>query len=106
MRDAVIVEALRTPIARGKLGKGELSGFHAAQLLGRVQRGLVERAGIVPKDVERGGNVMTGPGFSLPPDFPWDEPMSQFIAVERIVRSSGIKREQADELALRSQPLP
>ena len=41
MREAVIVEALRTPIARGKMGKGELSGFHAAQLLGRVQRGLV-----------------------------------------------------------------
>ena len=50
---AVIVEALRTPIARGKIGKGELSGFHAAQLLGRLQTALVERAGIAPKDVEQ-----------------------------------------------------
>jgi acetyl-CoA C-acetyltransferase len=180
MREAVIVEALRTPIARGKLGKGELSGFHAAQLLGRVQRGLVERAGIEPKDVEQifggcvtqageqsnnitrhawlganksdystagttvdvqcgsgqqannlvsalikagsidcgiacgielmshvglGANVMNGPGFFLPPDFPWDEPMSQFIAVERIASQRGIKREQADAFALRSQRL-
>jgi acetyl-CoA C-acetyltransferase len=180
MREAVIVEALRTPIGRGKMGKGELSGFHAAQLLGRVQRGLVERAGIQPKDVEQifggcvtqageqsnniarhawlgvnkgdystagttldvqcgsgqqannlvsalikagsidcgiacgielmshvglGANVMNGPGFFLPPDFPWDEPMSQFIAVERIASGRGIKREQADELALRSQRL-
>ena len=53
MRDAVIVEALRSPIARGKLGKGELSGLHAAQLLGRVQRGLLERTGLQPKDVEQ-----------------------------------------------------
>jgi acetyl-CoA C-acetyltransferase len=178
MREAVIVEALRTPIARGKMGKGELSGFHAAQLLGRLQRGLVERAGIEPKDVEQifggcvtqageqsnnitrhawlgvndsdystagttvdvqcgsgqqannlvnalvkggtidcgiacgielmshvglGMNVMNGPGFFLPPDFPWDEPMSQFEAVERIASGRGIKREQADEFALRSQ---
>jgi len=27
MAEAVIVEAQRTPIARGKMGKGELSGF-------------------------------------------------------------------------------
>ena len=53
MREAVIVEALRTPIARGKMGKGDLSGFHAAQLLGRLQKGLVERAGLEPKDVEQ-----------------------------------------------------
>ena len=53
MREAVIVEALRTPIARGKLGKGELSGFHADQLLAKIQDGVVERAGIDPKDVEQ-----------------------------------------------------
>src|SRR5262245_38365589 len=180
MREAVIVEALRTPIARGEIGKGELSGLHAAQLLGRLQHGLVEGAGIAPKDVEQifggcvtqageqsnnitrhawlgvtksdystagttvdvqcgsgqqannlvsalikagsidcgiacgielmshvglGANVMNGPGFFLPPDFPWDEPMSQFIAVERIASQRGIDRKQADELALRSQRL-
>src|SRR5512145_1698948 len=180
MAGAVIVEALRTPIARGKVGKGELSGFHAAQLLGQLQRGVVERAGIEPKDVEQifggcvtqageqsnnitrhawlgvnasdystagttvdvqcgsgqqannlvsaliktgsidcgiacgielmshvglGANVINGPGFFLPPEFPWDEPMSQFIAVERIASGRGIKREQVDEFALRSQRL-
>src|SRR5262245_3050863 len=178
MREAVIVEALRTPIARGKLGRGDLSGLHAAQLLGRLQRGLVERAGIEPRDVEQifggcvtqageqsnnitrhawlgvtkgdystagttvdvqcgsgqqannlvnalikagsidcgiacgielmshvglGANVMNGPGFFLPPDFPWDEPMSQFIAVERIASQRGIGRGDADAFALRSQ---
>ena len=178
MTNAVIVEALRTPIARGKMGKGDLSGFHAAQLLGQLQMGLVEKAGITPKDVEQifggcvtqageqsnnitrhawlgassddystagttldvqcgsgqqannvvnalvkggsievgiacgielmshvglGMNVMNGPGFFLPPNFPWEEPMSQFEAVERIAEKRGITRDDADAFALRSQ---
>src|SRR5690554_3417667 len=53
MREAVIVEALRTPIARGKMGKGDLSGLHAVQLLAKVQMGLCEKAGIDPGDVEQ-----------------------------------------------------
>jgi len=180
MADAVIVEALRTPIARGKLGKGELSGFHAAQLLGLVQRAVVLRAGIAPGEVEQifggcvtqageqsnnitrhawlgavtsdhstagttidvqcgsgqqannlvsalikggtidcgiacgielmshvglGANVINGPGFFIPPSFAWDEPLSQFIAVERIAKKWGITRDDADAFALRSQEL-
>jgi len=46
----VIVEAVRTPI--GKRG-GWLSGLHAAELLGLAQRGLVERAGIDPAEIEQ-----------------------------------------------------
>jgi acetyl-CoA C-acetyltransferase len=53
MREAVIVEALRSPIARGKMGKGELSGFHPATLLAKLQDGVVEKAGIDPADVEQ-----------------------------------------------------
>jgi acetyl-CoA C-acetyltransferase len=53
MRESVIVEALRTPIGRGKMGRGDLSGFHAAELLGRVQTSLVAKAGIDPGDVEQ-----------------------------------------------------
>ena len=53
MREAVIVEALRTPIARGKMGRGELSGLHAATLLAKVQFGLVEKAGLDPREVEQ-----------------------------------------------------
>ena len=53
MREAVIVEALRTPIARGKMGRGGLSGIHPANLLGTVQQAVVERAGIDPADVEQ-----------------------------------------------------
>ena len=53
MPEAVIVEALRTPIARGKMGRGELSGIHPAKLLGTIQRAVVERAGIAPTEVEQ-----------------------------------------------------
>jgi acetyl-CoA C-acetyltransferase len=180
MREAVIVEALRTPIARGKLGRGDLSGFHAAQLLGRLQKSLVEKAGLEPGQVDQiiggcvtqageqsnnitrhawlgvndksyttagttidvqcgsgqqannlvnalvkggsidvglacgielmshvglGANVINGPGYFQPPDYPWDQPPSQFISVERIAEKRGITREQADALALRSQTL-
>jgi acetyl-CoA C-acetyltransferase len=177
MSEAVIVEALRTPIARGKPGKGDLSGFHAAQLLSKVMDGVIDRAGIDPAQVEQviggcvtqageqsnnvvrhawlnrnkgwgtggttvdtqcgsgqqanhmvaalvkagaidigiacgieqmshvglGANVINGPGFFQPPDWPWDSTPDQFSAVERIVQKRGLTREQADELALRSQ---
>ncbi len=53
MREAVIVEALRTPIARGKPVAGALSGFHPAHLLAQVLDGVVERAGIDPALVEQ-----------------------------------------------------
>ena len=53
MREAVIVEALRTPIGKGKMGRGGLSGIHPAKLLGTGQQAVVERAGIEPKDVEQ-----------------------------------------------------
>ena len=33
MREAVIVEAVRTPIGRGKPGVGDLCDFHATELL-------------------------------------------------------------------------
>ncbi|MCQ4117770.1 steroid 3-ketoacyl-CoA thiolase [Rhodococcus tibetensis] len=50
MGTPVIVEAVRTPI--GKRG-GWLSGLHAAEILGVVQRGLLDRSGIDPESVEQ-----------------------------------------------------
>lgn len=177
MREAVIVEVLRTPIARGKMGRGELSGLHPAQLLAKVQYGLCERAGLDPQEVEQviggcvtqageqsnniarhawltpgkgwhtggttvdtqcgsgqqanhltralvaagsidcgigcgvevmshvglGANVINGPGFFQPPDWPWDAPLSQFDAAERIAKNRGIRREDVDRFGLASQ---
>ena len=47
MRDAVIVEAVRTPVGRGKPGGG-LSTVHPVDLLAHSLRTLVERTGIDP----------------------------------------------------------
>ncbi len=177
MREAVIVEALRTPIARGKPIKGELSAFHPTRLLAKVMDGVIEKAGIDPTLVEQtfagcvtqageqagnvarnawlsrgkgygaggtsvdsqcgsgmqanhivsaliktgsidvgiaggvevmshvglGANVINGPGFFLPADWPWDSTPDQFASAERIARNRGVTREDADRLALRSQ---
>lgn len=50
MGTPVIVEAARTPIGKRR---GQLSGLHAAELLGLAQRGLLDRAGIDPAEVEQ-----------------------------------------------------
>ncbi len=177
MREAVIIEALRTPIARGKPIKGELSAFHPAKLLASVQGAVVERAGIDPGLVEQivggcvtqageqsnnivrnawltlgknyevagtsvdaqcgsgqqanhivsafvragsidvgiacgvevmshvglGANVINGPGFFHPEDWPWDSTPDQFQSAERVAARRGITREECDAFALRSQ---
>src|SRR4051794_39774196 len=54
MTDVVIVEAVRSPL--GRRGGG-LSTMHPADLLGAVQREVVERAGIDPGDV---GQIVGG----------------------------------------------
>ncbi len=46
MREAVIVEAVRTPLGKGKPGTGKLSGWHAADLGAVPIREVVERSGI------------------------------------------------------------
>ena len=50
-----------------------------------------------------GMNVANGPGFMLPANFPWDMPMTQFEAAERIAQNRAIKREEVDALGLWSQ---
>ncbi|KQX14554.1 acetyl-CoA acetyltransferase [Streptomyces sp. Root431] len=58
MRDAVIVEAVRTPTGKGKAG-GALSHVHPVALLSHTLRALVERSGIDPALVDDviGGTV-------------------------------------------------
>ncbi|MCC7182938.1 MAG: steroid 3-ketoacyl-CoA thiolase [Rhodocyclaceae bacterium] len=52
MPEAVIVEACRTPIARGKPVVGELSGLHVTKLLSSTFEALVRRAGLDYADVD------------------------------------------------------
>jgi acetyl-CoA acetyltransferase family protein len=48
-REAVIVDAVRTPIGRRK---GALAGWHPADLLGHALSALVERTGVEPERVD------------------------------------------------------
>ena len=51
MREAVIVDAVRTPLGRGK-ANGALHGWHPVDLASEALRALVERTGIDPATVE------------------------------------------------------
>ncbi|EXG81572.1 thiolase family protein [Cryptosporangium arvum] len=51
MRDAVIVEAVRTPSGKGKPG-GALSGIHPVDLLSGALTALLERTGIDPTQID------------------------------------------------------
>jgi acetyl-CoA acyltransferase len=62
MSTAVIVDAVRSPLGRGRAprdGKpgGSLSSLHPAELLGQVMRQLVDRNGLDPETVD---DVITG----------------------------------------------
>jgi acetyl-CoA C-acetyltransferase len=50
MGNPVIVEATRSPIGKRN---GWLSGLHATELLGAVQKALVDKAGVDPAEVEQ-----------------------------------------------------
>lgn len=56
MESAVIVDAVRTPMGRGKLG-GSLSGLNPVQLLAQLLRALFDRNDIDPAEVD---DVVTG----------------------------------------------
>jgi acetyl-CoA acyltransferase len=56
-RDAVIVEAVRTPIGRGHPDKGYYRDFHPSNLLAHTYKELIGRAGIDPGEV---GDIVTG----------------------------------------------
>jgi acetyl-CoA acetyltransferase family protein len=81
MSDAYIVEAVRSPIGRKN---GSLSSFHPIDLLGTVLKGLLERAGVDPLQVddviggcvtqtgEQGVNVTRNAWIAA--GLPWDVP--------------------------------
>jgi acetyl-CoA acyltransferase len=52
MNSAVIVDAVRSPMGRGKPEKGALSGLHPADLLGQVFAALLARTGVDPATVD------------------------------------------------------
>lgn len=177
MREAVIVEAVRTPIGKGKPGTGWLHTFHATHLLALSLKGVLERAGIDLEAVDQviggcvtqageqacnvtrnawlsmgktyqvgattvdtqcgsgqqanhmvsafikagsfdvgiacgveamsrvglGANVINGPGYFQPDNWPWDTAPEQFTYAERLAKHRGVTREEADKFGLWSQ---
>src|SRR2546425_10764916 len=81
MGDAYVVGAVRSPIGKKK---GKLSGFHPTDLLGTVLRGLLERTGVDPLQIddviggcvtqtgEQGVNVTRNAWIAA--GLPWDVP--------------------------------
>ncbi len=51
MREAVIVEAVRSPLGRGKPG-GQISGVHAVDLLAHALKAAIDRTGIDPLEID------------------------------------------------------
>jgi acetyl-CoA acyltransferase len=51
MTDAVIVDAVRTPLGKGK-STGELAGVHAVDLLAHPLEALVQRTGVDPEQID------------------------------------------------------
>ena len=52
MATAYIVDVVRTPRGRGRIGKGALSHIHPQELLAQALNRLAERTGIDKRDVE------------------------------------------------------
>lgn len=52
MVESVIVDAVRTPIGRGKPFIGDLFGFHASELLALSLQGIIEKSGLDYEDIE------------------------------------------------------
>ena len=57
MREAVIVGAVRSPVGKGKPGKGALNSIHPVDLLAHSIRAVMERSGVEPERID---DVITG----------------------------------------------
>ena len=62
MREAWIIEGLRSPRGGGKPGVGSMSHIHPQRILAQVLNALKDRVGFDPKDVE---DVVMGTGSGV-----------------------------------------
>ena len=92
MRDAVIVEAVRTPVGRGK-ANGTLHPEHPVDLMAHSLREVVQRSGIDPTQIDDViGGVVTAVGdqasnmtrrAALAAGYPESVPSRQYISPHR-----------------------
>ncbi|HEB91115.1 MAG TPA: steroid 3-ketoacyl-CoA thiolase, partial [Deltaproteobacteria bacterium] len=84
------------------------SGQQANSLINALVKGGSIDIGIacgleMMSHVGLGANVINGPGYFIPENWPWDSPPDQFSMAQRIADNRGITREDADALGLESQ---
>jgi acetyl-CoA C-acetyltransferase len=85
-------------------GSGQQANHLVSALIrsGNIDAGIA--CGVeVMSHVGLGANVINGPGFFVPADWPWDSTPDQFRSAERIAKNRGITREDVDRFALASQ---
>jgi acetyl-CoA C-acetyltransferase len=85
-------------------GSGQQANHFIAGLIaaGAIDVGIACGVEVMSR-VGLGANVMNGPGFFKPPEWPWDDAATQFQAAERIAEKRGIGREEVDAFGLASQ---
>jgi len=85
-------------------GSGQQANNIVSALVGSGQIDAGIACGVeVMSHVGLGANAINGPGFFQTDPWPWDSPLDQFTAAERIADNRGITREDCDALALASQ---
>ena len=101
MSEVVIVDAVRTPVGRRN---GSLSTVHANDLLGTVQRAVIDRTGIngrynirlsygfdpgpnhAPSDIERGPSIFTALQEQLGLTLEATRGPRDFLVIDRVER--------------------
>ncbi len=85
-------------------GSAQAANHVVASMIGTGSFDIGIAAGVESMSrVQMGSNVMNGPGFYQPENWPWDSVPDQFASVERLAEKRGITREMADEFACESQ---
>jgi acetyl-CoA C-acetyltransferase len=85
-------------------GSAQACNHLVSALIGAGQIEIGIAAGVESMSrVGLGANAINGPGYFITENWPWNQPMNQFEAADRIAQNRGITKLDCDELAVRSQ---
>ncbi len=85
-------------------GSAQACNHLVSALIGAGQMNIGIAAGVESMShIGLGANVPEGTGFFMTNPWPWNQPLTQFEAADRIAKNRGITKQDCDELAVRSQ---
>jgi acetyl-CoA C-acetyltransferase len=85
-------------------GSAQAANHLISSLINDKQIGIGIACGVESMSrIPLGSNVVHGPGFFQPENWPWDSTPDQFQSAERIAKNRGITRQDVDAFALESQ---